>query len=144
MIGVSVKNGQLAVVEEFFELFKTPWEVCAPGGIYDVVITTRSDIRVPDADLVIAFGSSTLSTDGLLEIVEGTRHRSGTLVHEGGLIPPYGQLPTFVPAAFAEERVLSPQRAVGISLPRGNATVLRIRYDLFAEVRLLPSTAQLV
>ena len=44
MIGVIAKAGQVGVVEEFFELFKTPWELYRPGQVYDVIIATADEI----------------------------------------------------------------------------------------------------
>jgi len=142
VIGVSVKNGQLAVVEEFFELFKTPWEVYEPGGVYDVVIATRSDMPLPDADLVVACGPGRSSVDGPLGIAEGTRHRSGTVIHQGMQVPVYGELLTFLPAASEEACVPAIEGVAGVSVRRGGATVLRIGYDLFEEVRFLLTTGQ--
>jgi len=43
MIGVIPKVGEAAVVEEFFHLFKTPWELFQEGRTYDVVIATADD-----------------------------------------------------------------------------------------------------
>ena len=40
MIGVIFRDTQKSVVEEFFELFKTPWEVFRPNRSYDVVRTS--------------------------------------------------------------------------------------------------------
>ena len=38
MIGVIAKTGQTATVEEFFELFKTPWEFYREASRYDVLL----------------------------------------------------------------------------------------------------------
>ena len=38
MIGVVARANQARLVEEFFQLFKTPWEFYTPGRAYDVVI----------------------------------------------------------------------------------------------------------
>src|SRR4051812_26368606 len=56
MIGVMCREGQRPVVEEFFELFKTPWEFCLTGKAYDVVVLTRVAPTRPDARLVIVCG----------------------------------------------------------------------------------------
>ena len=32
MIGVVAHDAERAVIREFFELFKTPWEFCRPGS----------------------------------------------------------------------------------------------------------------
>ena len=38
MIGVIARDEQRATVEEFFELFKTPWEPYRERGAYDVLL----------------------------------------------------------------------------------------------------------
>ena len=55
MIGVNIKSCDRTVVEEFFQLFKTPWEIWVPGRSYDVLITDDrhdQELKVP---LVIIF-----------------------------------------------------------------------------------------
>ena len=42
MIGVVAHDAERAVIREFFELFKTPWEFCRPGIAYDVLICSGS------------------------------------------------------------------------------------------------------
>jgi len=56
MIGVLPKAGQERAVEEFFELFKTPWEMYRPGRSYDVVIATATDIPQVQASLIVLYG----------------------------------------------------------------------------------------
>jgi hypothetical protein len=43
VIGVIPKPEQSAVVEEFFELFKTPWEIYRPHHRYDVLIAAAGE-----------------------------------------------------------------------------------------------------
>ena len=45
VIGVISRPDQRPVVEEFFELFKTPWEFYQPGRTYDVVVATADEFR---------------------------------------------------------------------------------------------------
>ena len=40
------------MVEEFFELFKTPWELYRPGRVYDVVIATADEMPDINAKLL--------------------------------------------------------------------------------------------
>ena len=49
MIGVIPNPNETAVVEEFFQLFKTPWEFHRQGRIYDVVVATTDEIPNVDA-----------------------------------------------------------------------------------------------
>ena len=63
MIGVICKIDQVAVVEEFFELFKTPWEFYQRGRAYEVVVATVDDVPGVDARLLILYGAETKTTD---------------------------------------------------------------------------------
>ena len=58
MIGVLCKPSQATVVEEFFELFKTPWEHWRPGRAYDAVIVTGDELPAIDASLVLVYGAA--------------------------------------------------------------------------------------
>src|SRR5207302_3310129 len=44
MIGILAAPEQQRAVEEFFELFKTPWECCADGRRYELVIAATADL----------------------------------------------------------------------------------------------------
>ncbi len=59
MIGVIARPDQEPVVEEFFELFKTPWEIHRPGRHYAVVIVTVDEMPEVDADLPLHFRKGT-------------------------------------------------------------------------------------
>jgi len=48
VIGVLSAPDHRKVVEEFFELFKTPWEFYRRGPAYDVVIATTDPLTLPD------------------------------------------------------------------------------------------------
>ena len=63
MIGVIAKPEQRAIVEEFFELFKTPWEFCHPGRFYEVVIATADEPPHPAPRLFISYGAVHKSHD---------------------------------------------------------------------------------
>jgi hypothetical protein len=59
VIGVIARAGQEQVVEEFFELFKTPWEIHRSGRHYAVVIATVDEVPEVDADLLLHFRQGT-------------------------------------------------------------------------------------
>lgn len=40
LIGVIAKNSEEKIIKEFFELFKTPWELYQNGCSYNIIITT--------------------------------------------------------------------------------------------------------
>src|SRR4051794_10054261 len=95
MIAVLAKAGQTAIVEEFFELFKTPWEFYQPGGRYDVLLTTTGEIPAPCAALIVVSGSELTSVDAHCGIATGTRSRGVSVDHRGTCLPIYGELLAF-------------------------------------------------
>jgi hypothetical protein len=142
VIGISVQDSQLPIVSEFFELFKTPWEVYEPGRLYDVAITTRIDGPFPNADMVITFAPVAIRTDEMLGIAPGQPVRAGRVDYQGVGVPIYGELLSFVPGGAQLAAVHGSGRVIGISMRQGNTTVMRIGYDLFEEVRVLLSSGQ--
>ena len=135
MIGVISREYQRAAVEEFFELFKTPWEHCREGGAYDVVITTDPAVPVPPAKLVIAFGSEGTPHDGRNGITIRSREERRDIEWKGAILPVYGQLATFEnqPVPFLSAGGDSASHYPGLS----SCGFLRVGYDLFDEVRFL-------
>jgi hypothetical protein len=143
VIGVISKTDQVEVVQEFFELFKTPWEFYQPGRAYDVVVTTGDDVPGVDAHLHLVYGPETTSTDERHGIVVKSRHRGATLDYQGGKLPIFGELVTFEESGHCVPCLSMPAGVVGlrgVSVKR--TTVVRVGYDLFQEVRLLLSQGQ--
>lgn len=142
MIGVVAAADERPVVEEFFELFKTPWEFYERGRVYDVVIATAGHVPAVDAPLVVIYGSDTKNTDAAHNIWAGARHRGATLNVGGTQLPIYGELLTFAKrqdgAAFLE----TSGAAAGLTNRHGQRVIKRLGYDLFREVRFLLSEGQ--
>ena len=57
MIGVIFRENQKAMVEEFFELFKTPWEPVREGEYMMSSLRRIPAIPVPPARLLLVFCS---------------------------------------------------------------------------------------
>jgi len=143
MIGVIPKANQVAIIEEFFELFKTPWEFYREGRTYDVVVATADHIPEVDTCLLLVYGSEIKSTDTPNGITVRSRHRGGSLNYQGILLPIYGELITFEEGSSGIPFVMA---ALGIGglrvLSAEGAAVIRLGYDLFQEVQLLLSAGQ--
>jgi len=136
LIGVISRESQKAAVEEFFELFKTPWEHCRDDMEYDVVITTDPASPVPPAKLVVIFGAVETFLDnregGTIHFTEA----GGEFEWEGEMIPVYGRLATF---PEQREPFLSCKggRAAGFTVGLLDHRFLRVGYDLFEETEHL-------
>jgi len=143
VIGVVSKPGQVAVVEEFFELFKTPWEMYVPGRTYDVVIVTTDEVPEADCRLLVAYGAGPKSSDLRHGVMVQATATGGLLETKGARVPIYGELATLRITGSGAPFIETPAGTAGarISQP-GGAIVLRVGYDLFEEVRALLTTGQ--
>ena len=95
MIGVVAKADQRAAVEEFFQLFKTPWEFHRPGRTYDVVVATADEIPAIEARLLVVYGAALTSRDGRAGVGARALHRGASLAYRGAPLPIYGEVLTF-------------------------------------------------
>jgi hypothetical protein len=142
MIGVIPKAHQLAAVEEFFQLFKTPWEFYRPGSAYDVVVATADDVPDVDASLLVLYGAAAKTSDARDGMTGRSRHRGGSLSYRGTQVPVYGEMLTFDARQPASPCVATSTGAVGFRVPTAGAIVIRLGYDLFDEVGFLLSAGQ--
>jgi hypothetical protein len=142
MIGVIPKADQIAVAEEFFQLFKTPWEIYEQGRTYDVVVATSDEIPEVDTRLLVIYGSEVKSSDARNSIGVGSRRRGRLVGYRGRVLPIYGELLTFDERSTGIPCVTADGVVAGLKLRSGNSTVLRLGYDLFREVEFLLSVGQ--
>jgi peptidoglycan/xylan/chitin deacetylase (PgdA/CDA1 family) len=142
MIGVLHNADEHAAVEEFFQLFKTPWEPCVPGESYDVVIATNGDVPEVDTALLLVFGAARSPSDVRLGFRPGILLRAACLEFGDTRIPAYGEVLTFVERDGTTACVRSGGRVAGLTGDVGGRRVLRLGYDLFREVRHLLSVGQ--
>lgn len=134
MIGVRAASGDAAVVAEFFELFKTPWEFCRLGCSYEVVLQAGDRIG-PErgARLTVCYSSKPLAEDcGTPQF--WAAESSGRMVrYPGGTLPLYGACVTWGDAAPGEVVLEDHETA---------AALVRVGYHLFDEVRWLLKCGQ--
>jgi hypothetical protein len=143
VIGVLSKVNQAAAVEEFFELFKTPWEYYEPGRNYDVVVATADAIPAVDARLLLVYGPETKSTDARNSITVRSRDRGGSLDYHKTGAPIYGDLAIFEQTGDSIPCLIAISGIAGLRVARAvGPTVIRLGHDLFQEVQLLLSAGQ--
>ncbi len=138
MIGVAVDAADLAVAREFFELFKTPWEVAIPGRHYAVVLATTGRYESFYSPVVLAYGSAQQPLDDERQVSIDSR-QSGEVAFGDRLIPIYGSL-----ATFADETggLTVDGKSIQYEARLRTRAVWRIGYDLFHEVRHLLTAGQ--
>jgi len=142
VIGVIAKAGQAAALEEFFELFKTPWELYRQGRTYDVVVATADEIPDVEARLLVVYGAGVKARDVRDGIVARSRRQGESLRYRGSQLPIYDEIATFEVPAGAVSCVAAGDEATGLRISKADLIVMRVGYDLFREVELLLSAGQ--
>jgi hypothetical protein len=143
MIGVIADSADHAVVREFFELFKTPWEFCREDRTYDVVLCSGNGRFHGGAKIVAMYQGSQSPFDQEQKIqarcAPGNTH---VLSYQGNRIPIYGNMITF-PEMGNGLVIDEGSRECAAYLDEREGRVLaRIGYDLFSEIRTLLTTGQ--
>ncbi len=141
MIGLVVNPNDLDVAEEFFELFKTPWEPAVPGRKYSAVLCTDGPFAEYDADVILVYSSGE----------QGVDREAGVLVHPANgpvdiawrewTFPIYRGVGICEQAGH-EGTLKAGSKSIDCRYPAGDRIVRRIGYDLFQEVRYLLTEGQ--
>jgi hypothetical protein len=143
MIGVIANSSEHAVVREFFELFKTPWEFYRRDRRYEVLLCAgNSGFHETDADLVLIYASQETPFEVSRQIQSFSQGRNSWLPYKERRIPIYGESATFrdqtpgmVVDGEADKSILHLRHTRG-------SPVVRIGYDLFHEIRVLLTLGQ--
>jgi hypothetical protein len=143
MIGVIADSTEHEVVREFFELFKTPWEFYRQGGRYDVVVCTGGGEVDQTAKLVILYAGRRIPFDDqqCLQLNSPRKHAC-ILRHPAGRLPVYGDSIRFGESGtslLADEETGQCMAYLHRSEER---VVVRVGYDLFAEIGILLTAGQ--
>jgi hypothetical protein len=142
MIGVIGKNDEIPVIEEFFQLFKTPWEIYQAGRQYDVVLVTADEIPDVDSRLLLVYRSLRHRIDARHEVTISAQHRGLRPVVNGLTLPLYGNVATFGDSKHGIACVGASPNVAGLRFASPQRTILRLGYDLFEEVRFLLAVGQ--
>jgi hypothetical protein len=142
MIGVAVHARERVIAAEFFELFKTPWEFYQNGGQYDVVLCTSDNFSREASRLVLILDGEATPFETEQKIQVKSREGGFVVSNDGKRLPIYGRLATFPRHPnflLKDEGTQEPAAFVS----RGEAaTILRVGYNLFEEVRFLLGVGQ--
>jgi len=142
MIGVMANPADHGVVREFFELFKTPWELYRPDRRYEVVLCAGEDhLGDVRADLVLVYGGDEVAFDADAKTPVESRRTSTMLSYKGRRIPIYGSCLTFRSERLSLTDEASQQPAA-VVLPSGDTVRVRIGYDLFREIGTVLTVGQ--
>lgn len=142
MIGVVSNPTHRAVVEEFFQLFKTPWEFFRDGRTYEVVVSVTGRVPRTDARAVLIYGTKAQDYDREINIRPSVLVNGGTLQFGGAQLPIYGDLLGFQQKGEEVLRTVDGSRIAGLRLDVSGTTIHRFGYDLFEEVARILSNGQ--
>lgn len=144
MIGVIANPSDRAVVAEFFELFKTPWEFYRRDRKYKVVLCDGvGNVDDLASNVAVIYAGGKLPDDPPDSI--GTAYqcnKNRSLAYKGMRIPIYGRSVTFREKGSRDlVDAESQEPAAYLDLSSGRV-LARIGYDLFCEVRTLLTVGQ--
>jgi hypothetical protein len=144
MIGVIANQAEVSVVREFFEIFKTPWEFYRDGYRYEAILCCGDNsFEIPPAPLVIIYAQFERPSDDALS---GSRKSAADgarmLSYHGTPLPLYRGSVTFHQSVDSPLRDLESQQPAMLETNRNGIRLIRIGYDLFAEVDYLLKIGQ--
>jgi len=143
LIGIISKKSEVGFVEEFFQLFKTPWEFYKDDKDYDVVIISRDEVNDEiNSKLLLIFGSEPTQFDNNKGFILYKNYNINTLDFGEITIPIYSQIATFKNISYGDAFFKANSEVIGLELKRYNQIVLRIGYNLFDEVSHLLTIGQ--
>jgi hypothetical protein len=144
VVGVAPAPALKAAAAELFELFKVPWAFADNNSTspFAAAIVSSSSSAIPNTNLLVCVGPAESPIDRQLNLVRSPRG--------GGLAVRYGDesYPLFTSVAVFEgapnpiglQTEDGCEVAAVVDLP--NRRIIRLGYDLFAEVEHLLSTGQ--
>jgi hypothetical protein len=142
MIGILSRKKQAEIVLEFFQLFKTPWEFHDNNKYYDVVIITENNFSMPNAKLVLVYGSDKKSFDSREGIEIQPNNQNILLQYENIEIPAYGSTSAVNGKGCSFLQIKDESKFIGLEIEKADQKIIRIGYDLFDEVAFLLSVGQ--
>jgi hypothetical protein len=143
MIGVLAKTADHAVVAEFFELFKTPWEFYRADRQYSVILCDGEQIPDLTAKLVLVYGGRETPFDSEKQVGIAARLSNTVLSYQQQQrLPVYGNCLTFRSADIEPLLHEETRQPAICKIGDGERNWVRIGYDLFQEIRQLLTRGQ--
>jgi hypothetical protein len=142
LIGIISKNEEKKIVEEFFELFKTPWEFYGQNQDYDVVICTGCKYSKLSVKLLIIYSGEITEFDIQNQIIIKNQKTAGFLKHRNTTFPTFTKITTFEGTQNPIVICTDTGEVAGFEINRGDMKILRIGYNLFDEISFLLSESQ--
>src|SRR5262245_59850379 len=137
-IGVVCREAERPCVEEFFELFKIPWESYRPDCQYSAVISTEPNPGRLNCDLLVIYSSA--AAGDAVAVIESN---GGPVFIDiaGAKLPLYRNVAAFSWGVPLAQKTGSGS-AVVVETTTGNGKTIRAGFDLFSEVGFLLNQGQ--
>lgn len=143
MIGVISKNSEVGAVQEFFQLFKTPWEFYVPQHTYDIVVVTCEEVPHDlNARALAIYNSQHTGFDDENGIATLSQKKCAWLEWDAFEFPVYGDVTALQGMGRPFIRNRQQGEFVGLAVSELGQRSVRIGYDLFQEVAILLSHGQ--
>jgi len=142
VIGVIAQEHETKTVEEFFQLFKVPWEFYRSGASYDIILISGPAPDGVMAQLILIYDSNEHSTDRQAGTIGLTKVDNAKIDWKGNQIPLYGQLLTFGPIDQNIVCATAAADVAAIELKPKNPRVIRLGFNLFEEIEFLLDAGQ--
>ena len=142
MIGVVANERRLKIAEEFFQLFKTPWEQFVAGHDYDVILSTGPVPASCEGDVILCFASEPVEADARSGFPPRGRSKNRIVRLKGKEFPVYGEVAIWTPASGTSGEICDEQAAVGWERSLDGLKHARFGYDLFDEIEFLLTKGQ--
>jgi len=143
LIGVISKENEIEVVEEFFQLFKTPWEFYKDDREYEVVIISKSEcIKKINAKVILVFGYESTNFDDENNIFLTTDNAVKTLNLGEMILPIYVKIASFRNVPKNTIFLALNSEILVMKTKANNQIIIRIGYSLFEEIKYLLTEGQ--
>jgi hypothetical protein len=143
VIGIISRDSEIRAVQEFFQLFKTPWEFYVPHHNYDIVLVTSDEIPAKlSTRVVVIYNSRSTGPDDEISIATRLKQGCEWLEWNGIEFPIYRDVSFFQPSGLTFLRRWGKLEVAGLEVRASARRTVRIGYDLFQEVSFLLSKGQ--
>ncbi len=143
MIGIISKDSEIKAVQEFFQLFKTPWEFYVPHHNYDIVLVTSNEIPAKlSTRVVVIYNSRSTGPDDEIGVTAQLKQGCQWLEWNGVAFPVYRDVAVFQPVGRTFIRCGGKVEVAGLEISESTRRTVRIGYDLFQEISFLLSKGQ--
>ncbi|MHA1381220.1 MAG: hypothetical protein ACTSRG_22875 [Candidatus Helarchaeota archaeon] len=138
MIGVISEKSENKIVEEFFHLFKTPWEFYDKNRTYDVVINSSNKfLDNIKTKILFIFGFNPTEFDIDKDLILEKIHTISCLKGNHVELPIYKGLSIFKNVSNDKAILNLKSEIVGFKCKSNSKTFIRIGYNIFKEIEFL-------